>query len=178
MFFFFPDCSILETKDSRSDSYAWKSILKGWDVLLRGSQWWIGDGKFVKIWQNHWLPRKHPPLVLSPIVPSMEDATVDIMIEAETRQRSHDLIDGIFAPQEAKLIITIPLARIESDNIVFWLLAKDGKYTRKSGYHFLKEEADLEQHEDRSSRISSYGRGFGLCTYPTRLSCVDGGCFP
>lgn len=104
---FLPKCLILKAKDS--SSYAGKSILKGQDVLLRGSQRQIGDGKFVKIWQNHWMPRKHPPLMLSPTVPSMEDATVDILIEAEKRQWSHDLIDGIFAPKEAKLIKKIPL---------------------------------------------------------------------
>lgn len=43
-------------------------------------------------------------LVLSPTVPSMEDATIDILIEAETRQWNYALIDGIFAPQEAELI--------------------------------------------------------------------------
>ena len=30
---FFPNCSIFEAKDSRSASYAWRSILKGRDVI-------------------------------------------------------------------------------------------------------------------------------------------------
>ena len=43
-------------------SYAWRSILQGRDVLLRGSRWRIENEKFVKIW-HHWLPRKNPPLL-------------------------------------------------------------------------------------------------------------------
>ena len=30
---FYPNCSILEAKDSRSASYAWHSILKGRDII-------------------------------------------------------------------------------------------------------------------------------------------------
>lgn len=68
------------------------------------------------------------------------------------------MIDGIFAPQEAELIKIIPFARAESEDIVFWPLAKDGKYTYKSGY-FLKEEADLEQHEDSEIQDKQPWRG-------------------
>ena len=95
---FFPTCSIIEAKDSRSGSYAWRSILKGRDVLFRGSRWRIGNGKSVKIWQHHWLLRKHPHLLSSPPIPSMEDAIVDILIEVEQRQWNHGMIDGFFAP--------------------------------------------------------------------------------
>lgn len=35
---------------------------------------------------EHWLPRKDPPLVLSPTIPSMEEATVDNLIEVDTWQ--------------------------------------------------------------------------------------------
>ena len=82
---FFPNCSIMEAKDSRFGSYAWKSILVGRDVIHRGSCWWIGNGKLVKTWQHSWLPIKHPPLVQSPIIESLEDATVDVLIEPESR---------------------------------------------------------------------------------------------
>jgi len=46
---FFPNCSIMEVKDSRSGSYAWRSILQGRDVLLKGSRWRIENGKSIKI---------------------------------------------------------------------------------------------------------------------------------
>ena len=58
------------------------------------------------------------------------------------------MIDGIFATQEAEIIKTIPLALFESNDILFWPFSKDGKYTSKSGYHFQKEEVDLEQGDD------------------------------
>nr|POF20589.1 hypothetical protein CFP56_78624 [Quercus suber] len=78
----------------------------------------------------------------------MEEATVDTLIETKTKQWNYVKIDGIFEPQEAEIIKTIPLALFESDDIVFWPSTKDGKYTYKSGYHFQKEKANLEQGDD------------------------------
>ena len=46
---FFPNCSIMEAKHSRSGSHAWTSILHGRDLLKRGCRWRIGDGKSVGI---------------------------------------------------------------------------------------------------------------------------------
>ena len=64
---FFPHYSILEAKDLVSGSYAWKSILRGRDVILDGACWRVGDGRDIMIWQHHWLPIKHPPKITSPV---------------------------------------------------------------------------------------------------------------
>ena len=58
---FFPNCSIMEAKESRSGSYAWRSILHDRDVLSMGVRWRVGNKESIKIWQHNWLPRKHPP---------------------------------------------------------------------------------------------------------------------
>ena len=49
---FFPHCTIMEAEESRSSSYAWKSILHGRDVILRGAKWHIGNGKTVQIYKH------------------------------------------------------------------------------------------------------------------------------
>ena len=41
---FFPDCSILEAKDSTLGSYAWKSIIGARDVIQEMMVWRIGNG--------------------------------------------------------------------------------------------------------------------------------------
>ena len=68
---------------------------------------------------------------------------MDILIEVEQKQWNNGMIDGFFAPQEAKLMKSLPLAQAEFEDILFWPLAKDGNYTCKSSYHFLKKEAKL-----------------------------------
>ena len=46
---FFPDCSILDAKESRSGSYAWKSIIGARDVVRKGMVWRIGTGEVIRI---------------------------------------------------------------------------------------------------------------------------------
>ena len=49
---FFPNRSILETSDSAKGSYAWRSILKGREVLKKGGRWKVGNGKDISIWSD------------------------------------------------------------------------------------------------------------------------------
>ena len=47
---FFPNTTIMEAANTRMGSYAWKSILKGRDIIQRGAIWRIGSGESINIW--------------------------------------------------------------------------------------------------------------------------------
>ena len=118
-------------------SYSWKSILKDRDVIARGACWWIGDGKLVKIWKHLWLLVKHPTMLSSLVVESLQEATIDLLIDPSMRQQNTDMIDDIFVQQEAEAIKKIPLAYHTTTNSLFRHLAQDGNYSCKFGYRFL-----------------------------------------
>ena len=42
---FFPNCTLMEANDIRYGSYAWRSTLKGREVLQRGARWRVGNGE-------------------------------------------------------------------------------------------------------------------------------------
>ena len=46
---FFLHCSILEASHSSLGSYAWHSILKGRDLLLKGARWRVGCGDAISV---------------------------------------------------------------------------------------------------------------------------------
>ena len=94
----------MEAKDSRGGSYAWRSILKGRDVIQRGSRWRVGDGKSINIWQHKWIPRKNSSLVASYPIESMENCSVAVLIDENERRWNEEVIDGIFSPEEAAII--------------------------------------------------------------------------
>ncbi|XP_023879470.1 uncharacterized mitochondrial protein AtMg00310-like [Quercus suber] len=73
---FFPNCSILDAKDSNSSSYAWKSILGARDVIRKGMVWCIGDGQTVRIKEDKWLPVKPSRVILSSLPSVMAEAKV------------------------------------------------------------------------------------------------------
>ena len=50
----------------------------------------------------------------------MEEATVDCLINEETRTWNVVMIDRIFAPQEAKEIKNISLARKDMEDSMYW----------------------------------------------------------
>lgn len=70
----------MEASNSTARSYAWKSILKGRDVIKRGARWRIGSGESVKIWNDSWLPSMNQTKIQSPMVDEFSDATVSALI--------------------------------------------------------------------------------------------------
>ena len=123
--------------------YDWRSILKGRDVIQRGARRRVGDGKSINIWQHRWIPRKLSSLVVSYPIESMDDCSVPVLINESARRWKEELIDGIFSQEEATLIKKIPLSRRVSEDVLIWPYTQDGQHTCKTGYRFLKEEAEM-----------------------------------
>ena len=102
----------------------------------------------MSIWQHQWLPRKHPPQVLSPMVDTLADAKVATLIKETSRQWNHEVIDGIFTLLEAEMIKAMSLSRCEAEDSLFWPFTNNGIYTSKSGYRFLKAEDQSKVEEE------------------------------
>lgn len=81
-------------------------------MIQRGSCWRVGDRRSINIWQHRWLPIKHPTKIASPMVETMDEATVDCLIDAEKRCWIDGKVDGLFIVEQARLIKKIPLARV------------------------------------------------------------------
>ena len=141
---FFPNSTIMEATNSRMGSYAWKSILRGRDIIQRRALWWIGNRGKINIWQQHWLPRKHPTQLLNCPLESFEDHTVATLFDPITRRWNEELVDGLFVTEDDDLIKKIPLSRNAIEDTLYWPYTLSGNYSCKSGYRFLKEEAELE----------------------------------
>ena len=116
---FFPHCSFMKAKELEFGSYVWKSILKGREVIQIGARFQVGNGKSIKIWQHHWLPIKHPPLVTSPIIESIENATVDCLIDENTGKWDAKMLEGILIPAEAELVKKIPLPQSQTKDVLY-----------------------------------------------------------
>ena len=171
---FFPNCSIIEAKDSRGGSYAWR-ILKGRDVIQRGAKWRVGDGKSFNIWQHRWIPRKISSLVVSYPIESMDDCSMAVLIDESDRKWNEELIDGIFSQEEATLIKKIPLSRSATKDVLIWLYTQDGQYTCKTGYWFLKEGVEIGYVQVASGMDTNFWKGIWLFKFLTELKICYGG---
>ena len=131
----------MEASNARLGSYAWKSILIGRDVIQRGSRWRVGNGEKINIWKHRWLPRKLPPHL--PICPidDFEHSLVSCLIDPNTRQWQTE-VDGLFVEEDAEMIKKIPLSQMATEDVLYWPFSSNGDYSCKSGYRFLKDEAE------------------------------------
>ncbi|KAK9988593.1 hypothetical protein SO802_028832 [Lithocarpus litseifolius] len=146
------DDSLLFCKATREECDKVLDILNGYEEAsgqkggMSSKEGLVGGlvtGKKIRIWQDHWLPKLHPPHLLYCPLADFENATVDILIEPSSRQWLPEMIDGLFNVEEAILVKNIPLSREPSEDILFWPHSSDGRYSCKTSYKFLKMEAGL-----------------------------------
>ena len=140
---FFPNCSIWEAQESSSGSYAWHSILKGRDVLLKGAKWRVGCGEDISIWNDAWLPSQKHPRVLYDIVLGFENSRVANLINPSTRTWDVNLVQGLLSTKEVALVLSIPLSYPPMEDKIIWPFTPLGNYTVNSRSKFLAKLTSL-----------------------------------
>ena len=142
----FPTCLSMEAPSNSSGSYAWRSILKGREVLWRGARWRVGNGESIKIWDYSWLPSLEHPIILSPVIDGSQEATVDYPINPTSRSWDKDVLLGYFAPMEADLILKIPLSPTNVEDKLIWPHVPNGVYIVRFSYRFLVKDNQVLHH--------------------------------
>ena len=138
---YFPSCSIMEAKNPSSASYAWKSIIKGLEVIKRGTVWRIGDGTSIRIWQDRWLPDRQIGKIISPCWPEVSEATVSLFINPATCSWKSKVLEKYLLEFKVAAIRSIALCRTQQQDKLIWPLNPNGAHSVKSGYKFLQSES-------------------------------------
>ena len=126
---FFPHFSIMDCDSANKGSYAWKSLCQARHVIEMGSVWRVRDGKNIQIRKDRWLPKVSSPKIVSPILNLPQDSRVSDLINAESHSWKADLVKQEFIPQEASLILGIPLSYQVVPDKQVWLPTPQGTFS-------------------------------------------------
>ena len=152
---FFPMGCILEAKEGKG-SFAWKSILKGREIIQKGMLWRVGNGSSIQIYHDNWLLDPSLKKILSKPLLLDSREKVSTLIDNVGHCWSQEIIDTNFLPNEAAIIKAIPLSLGNCEDVRIWPLNNDGIYSVRSGYHLLVN-MELNEHP-RASDLSSSKR--------------------
>ena len=136
---YFLNSSVMEAKIPSSASYAWKSIIKGREVISRGAVWRIGRGDFIWVWGDNQLPGTDTNSVLSPCWYGAGNFTVSLFIDQVNCRWREDLLDYYLMDFEAAKVKAIPLPKTQQQDILTW------PHNPTSEYKFLQKEFQNQQ---------------------------------
>jgi hypothetical protein len=121
-----------------TDLPMWKSLMSS-KGLLQGLIWRIGDGRSIKIWQDRWLPTPTSYTVQSHPRVIPDSCTVSMLIDHEVCGWNSGLIIEIFNPEEAKVIVTLPLCPTLPPDRLVWKGTTNGIFSVRSANHMGME---------------------------------------
>ncbi|KAM0830575.1 hypothetical protein ACQ4PT_066116 [Festuca glaucescens] len=151
---YYPSCSVLEAESRDGISYAWRSILKGLELLRQGVIKRVGDGTTVKIWNDPWLPKlwcRRPATPRGLTVLSK----VSELIDPSTGSWDTELVQQTFWPQDVVLILSMPIVEDLEDEWA-WHFETKGTFSVKSAYR-LKRQLDDVQMQGQVGSLSGQG---------------------
>lgn len=108
---YFFKVSFFESKLGANPSYAWRGILEAKRRLLEGCRWRVWTRKTIKIWSDVWIPgHKTLVLELDRMQGNHMEATVDTLIDQETKWWKVEYIRALFNPIVAADILKVMLS--------------------------------------------------------------------
>ncbi|XP_062011862.1 uncharacterized protein LOC133728462 [Rosa rugosa] len=135
---YYPDGDFLNARVNPGDSYTWRSLMKGRDLLHKGVRYQVGTGSNISMWFDPWIPRPHTFKPFSGVMEGLEGLRVSDLIDPESREWMHEWLEELFTVEEMELIRKIPLSRRSPDDRLVWHYDNRGVYNAKSGYHVAR----------------------------------------
>ncbi|XP_018465244.1 putative ribonuclease H protein At1g65750 [Raphanus sativus] len=131
---YFKDSHILQASSKRYQSYGWSSLMVGINLLKQGSRFIIGNGKSVRLYEDHWLPTE-PPRCATRMCNRQHLMVSDIIVATSTFQHWNlDTAQQLLNDEYFQLMLTIYLPQTKIEDTLVWPLEASGNYTVKSGY--------------------------------------------
>ena len=119
---YFPQATLFTDPRTSRRSHIWTVISLGAELLLDGMRWFVGDGRTIRVWKDHWLLngslRDYVEGPLPP-PPQEEDRRVNSLWANQTW--SFESINLPLPPQIQELIQGIPMTRVATlDDSFLW----------------------------------------------------------
>lgn len=95
----------------------WRRILEARDVLQQGIRWQVGDGHYINIWNDPWLPR---PYTFCPFLRQANALTMVKDLISPGPSWNRELILTSFVTDDASLILSLPLSHQQVSDHLIW----------------------------------------------------------
>lgn len=147
---YFKHIGFIDASMRSKQSFIWRSVLWGRQVIQKGSRWRIRDVKNVKVYKNNWIPKL---LTFRPISAprKMLDITVAELIDNEQNWKENLLLEH-FTAEDVAFISQIQLPRRPKEDKLIWHYDKRGTYSVKNGYQ-VAMQIKFPDHPSCSTRF-------------------------
>ncbi|XP_028122009.1 uncharacterized protein LOC114319198 [Camellia sinensis] len=166
---YYPHSDFLQAARGARASWAWSSLLKGRELLLKGCRWQIHNGLSVRFWDDRRIPTLTNFKVSSLQPPGSGIVTVSDAIDPVTKLWKVAVLRTLVSGLE-----TVPF--IDKADTLVWHHTKSGTYSVKSGYHLSRKSSDkhLSRQPSSSFFFEVFGDKFGTCKSPSKSATFGG----
>ncbi|XP_018478413.2 uncharacterized protein LOC108849362 [Raphanus sativus] len=130
---FYPTGDFLDAKIGSRPSYAWRSMLFGRELLVKGLRSNVGSGKSIMVWTDKWLFDKEPLAPMRKQTFFNVNLRVCDLINTQTGSWDREKLEEVFFPSDIELIMKMKPAFGKEDSYE-WVHNIWGVYSVKSGY--------------------------------------------
>lgn len=119
-------------KSRNDNSWGWKSIQKGKDLLRKCIRWNVGMSENISIWKDPWIPQAQNVCIsLSGPVPNDALTLVSNLIDRDNLKWDLTTISNFVSVEDRRSISKIPLSRSQIRDEVIWHFYKKGAFSIK-----------------------------------------------
>ncbi|XP_060965673.1 uncharacterized protein LOC115711034 [Cannabis sativa] len=135
---YYPQGDYLSAELGSNPSFIWSSIFAAKDTVKLGLRKGIGSGLTVQITTDPWLPSldRSTPI---PNVPGLENFTVNSLFQSHSRSWDTDVVNDLFTPDDAALILGIQINQVVEDDFWYWFAERNGLYSVRSAYQLIQD---------------------------------------